>query len=102
MTMNRKNMPLILMLVAGIVTSIFTFVKQYTIGQKMLTLLVTLTVCYLFGSLFRWMLDRFQMQNEKAALDEGAVVEKEGVQENSTDGVQAEQTEEKTSAKDTP
>lgn len=100
--MNRKNMPLILMLVAGIVTSIFTFVKRYTISEKMLALLVTLIVFYLLGSLLRGMLDRFQAQNEKAALDEGAVVEKEGEQENGGEDVQAEQAGEKDPRKDAP
>lgn len=83
--MNRKNLPLILMLVAGVVTSIITFIKQYTMVQKLFALLVTLVVFYALGSLIRWLLDTFQAQNEKAALDEGAVLEKENSQESDTD-----------------
>lgn len=83
--MDRKNLPLILMLVAGVVTSIITFIKQYTMVQKLFALLVTLVVFYALGSLIRWLLDTFQAQNEKAALDEGAVLEKENSQESDTD-----------------
>ncbi len=79
--MNRKNMPLILMLVAGAVTSIFTFIRQFTILQKLIALLVVLVIFYALGSTLRWVLDTFDKQNEKAVLDEGEVIEKEGNQE---------------------
>ncbi|MGN1147465.1 MAG: hypothetical protein ACI4TB_03520 [Lachnospiraceae bacterium] len=75
--MNRKYMPLILMLVAGAVTSIITFVKHYTILQKLIALLVVLVIFYVLGSALKWALDTFEAQNAKAALDEGEVIEKE-------------------------
>lgn len=75
--MNRKNMPLLLMLGAAAVTSILTFVMHYTILQKLIALLVVLLVFYVLGSTLRWVLDTFEAQNEKAALDEGEVIEKE-------------------------
>lgn len=79
--MNRKYMPLILMLVAGGVTSIITFIMQYTILQKMIALLVALLIFYVLGSILKWALDTFDAQNEKRALDEGEVIEKENGQE---------------------
>lgn len=75
--MNRKYMPLILMLVAGAVTSIITFVMHYTILQKLIALLVVLVIFYVLGSALKWTLDTFEAQNAKAALDEGEVIEKE-------------------------
>ena len=79
--MNRKNMPLILMLVAGAVTSVFTFIRQFTILQKLIALLVGLVIFYALGSTLRWVLDTFDKQNEKAVLDEGEVIEKDKNQE---------------------
>ena len=75
--MNRKNMPLLLMLGAAAVTSILTYVMHYTILQKLIALLVVLLIFYVLGSTLRWVLDTFEAQNEKAALDEGEVIEKD-------------------------
>lgn len=76
--MNRKYMPAILMLTAGAVTCIITFVKRYSVLEMLLALLVVLIVFYALGSILKWLLDTFEAQNEKAALDEGEVIEKEG------------------------
>lgn len=75
--MKRKYMPLILMLLAGAITAIITFIKQYTMIQRLSALLVVLLIFYALGSLLKWLLDTFEAQNEKAALDEGEVIEKE-------------------------
>ena len=75
--MKRNYMPLILMLSAGAITAIITFVKQYTMVQRLSALLVVLLIFYALGSLLKWLLDTFEEQNEKAALDEGEVIEKE-------------------------
>lgn len=76
--MKRKYMPAILMLTAGAVTCIITFVKHYSVIEMLLALLVVLLVFYALGSMMKWLLDTFEAQNEKAALDEGEVIEKEG------------------------
>ena len=83
--MNRKYMPLILMLVAGAVTSIITFVKNYSTVHKLLALLVVLIIFYGLGSAIKYALDTFDAQNAKAALDEGEVIEKEGNAEGEED-----------------
>lgn len=83
--MNRKNMPLILMLVAGAVTSIITFINNYTVLQKLVALLIVLVIFYALGTLLKWMLNTFDAQNEKAALDEGEVIEKEKAKEDDKD-----------------
>lgn len=80
--MNRKNIPLVLMLVAGAVTCIVTWVRQYTILGKLTALLITLVVFFCLGSLLRFVLDLFDRQNEKKSQEEGEVIEKEASEEN--------------------
>lgn len=75
--MKRKYLPLILMLLAGAITAIVTYVKQYPMIQRLSALLAVLLVFYVLGSIFVWLLDTFEKQNEKAALDDGEVIEKE-------------------------
>ncbi|MDE5679918.1 MAG: hypothetical protein K2I01_05740 [Lachnospiraceae bacterium] len=75
--MNRKKMPLVLMLTAGAVTCIITFIMKYPIIWKLVTLLLVLIIFYVLGTILKWALDTFDKQNEKAALDEGEVIAKE-------------------------
>lgn len=75
--MNRKNMPLVLMLTAGAVTCVITFIMRYSVLDKMLSLLAVLVVFYLLGSLLRFTLDFFDSQNEKKRKEEGEMIEKE-------------------------
>ena len=87
--MNRKKMPLVLMLTAGAVTCIITFIMKYPIIWKLVTLLAVLIIFYGLGTILKWALDTFEKQNEKAALDEGEVIAKEaeeGKEENSDKG----------------
>ena len=76
--MNRKYLPLILMLVAGAITSIVTFIMKYPLVWKLVALLIVFIIFYILGSAIKWILDSFERQNAKAALDEGEVIEKEG------------------------
>ena len=78
--MNRKTMPLILMLIAGAITSIITFIKKYTIFDKLIALLIVLLVFYFLGSVLKWMLDYFDAQNEKKRIEEGEVIEKSEIE----------------------
>lgn len=75
--MNRKYMPLILMLVAGAVTCIITFIQNYSIIGKLISLLIVLIVFYVLGSGLKWTLDYFDAQNEEKKQKEGEVIEKE-------------------------
>lgn len=81
--MNRKKMPLVLMLTAGAVTCVITFIMKYPIIWKLVTLLLVLIIFYVLGTILKWVLDAFEKQNEKAALDEGEVIEKETEEDNS-------------------
>ncbi len=75
--MNRKYMPLILMLVAGAVTCIITFIQNYSIIGKLISLLIVLIIFYVLGSGLKWTLDYFDAQNEEKKQKEGVVIEKE-------------------------
>ena len=81
--MKRRNIPLILMLVAGAVTGIITCVKGYSIVEKLTVLLISLVVFYLIGVCFKTLLDVFDRQNaerqkaEEEADQEQAQKEKE-------------------------
>lgn len=74
--MNRKNLPLLLMLTAGAVTCVITFVKKYSTVEKLAFLLSVLILFYLLGSVLKWTLDYFDMQNERKRQEEGEVIEK--------------------------
>lgn len=73
--MNRKTMPLVLMLVAGAIVSIITFIKGYSIVNKLLALLIVLVLFYFLGSVLRWTLDYFDRQNEEKRKAEEAEAE---------------------------
>ncbi len=82
--MNRKNLPLLLMLTAGAVTCIITFIEEYTMTEKLVALFVVLLIFYVLGSVLKWTLDFFEQQNEARLKEEGEVIEKES--EDSVDG----------------
>ncbi|MCI9438550.1 MAG: hypothetical protein HFH85_15590 [Lachnospiraceae bacterium] len=75
--MNRKNLPLLLMLTAGAVTCIITYIEKYTLIEKLVSLFVVLLVFYFLGSVLKWTLDFFEIQNEERIKEEGEVIEKE-------------------------
>lgn len=83
--MNRKNLPLILMLVAGAVTCVITMVYNYSGLGRLTALLISLLVFYFLGSVMKWTLDSFDRQNEdkKKAEEEAAKEGEEGEKEES-------------------
>lgn len=79
--MNRKTLPLVIMLVAGAITSILTYYHNYEIKSMLTILLVVLLVFYIIGLLIKKVLDSFEAENQKRAMDEGEVIEKEATKE---------------------
>lgn len=81
MDQKMKMFPVILMLIAGAITSIITYALNYEGKTALLILLGVLLFFYIAGSLFRNMILRFekeQAEKEHAYIDqEGKVVEKE-------------------------
>ncbi len=68
--MNRKNLPVIIMLVAGAIASITAFIKNWGISQKLFVLLLTLVVFYGLGVLLEKTLDYFDTVNERRQWEE--------------------------------
>lgn len=83
--MNRKNMPLVLMLTAGAVTYGITFLRKYPLQQQLLILLLVLVIFYVLGSVLKGTLDYFDKQNEeiRKAAEEAQAAEEaaEGTEE---------------------
>lgn len=68
---------MLLMLTAGAVTCIITYVRQYSVAAKLVALFVVLVIFLLLGSILEWTLNYFDEQNEKKLKEEGEVIEKE-------------------------
>ena len=77
--------PLILMLVAGSLTSIMTYFFQYEIKTALLVLLSVLLVFYLLGLFLVNVIVSFDEKNEAERImreqEEGIVLEKDNTQE---------------------
>ena len=80
--MKKKLIPLYTMLIAGAIAVIRTFLLQYTVQQKLLTVFVTLVVFYILGSVFSAVIEKFEFQNEeKIRLEEERIAEEERLAE---------------------
>ncbi len=79
--MKRKLLPPFIMLTAGLITSIRTFCLDYDAKSSLIILLVVLVVFYGLGSLLKYVLDVFDKENERRALDEGEVIAKAAEEE---------------------
>ena len=75
--MKTKLIPAIVMLVAGLITSIMTFVKHYDIKTMLVALFIALIVFYVVGLVVKAVFDSFELTDEKVVSDEGEVIEKE-------------------------
>ena len=75
--MNRRLVPLILMLIAGAITAVMSFASGYSLRDKLLVLFLVLLIFYFLGSFFQFLLDYFDKQNAEREEKEGEVIEKE-------------------------
>lgn len=82
--MNRNNLPLVLMLVAGAITCVLNLIRGYAMLNQLTALLIVLVLFYILGSILKWTLDYFDKQNEQKAAEEGEVIEKESGQTKET------------------
>lgn len=80
--MERKMIPLTLMLVAGAVCSIVCFVQGYDAFTMLLVLFIVLLVFYLLGCIIKRVMEAFERENEEKSKEEGEVIEKETSDEN--------------------
>jgi len=68
--MKRKLLPLTLMLIAGLVTAVITFIQKTTIVYKLVSLLIVFVVFYIIGSVIVMCLDHFDKVNRQKELEE--------------------------------
>lgn len=90
--MTRNNLPLLFMLVAGAASWIITNVKGYSTLGKLSCLFIVMLIFSMLGGLLKFVLNKFEEQNEKKKAEEGAVIEKEAAEngeENSPEGKDA-------------
>lgn len=76
--MNRRNLPLLMMLTAGAVMCIISYVQRFSILAKLVSLFVVFLAVYLLGCVLVWTLNYFDRQNEERLREEGEVIEKDG------------------------
>lgn len=79
MDMNRKSIPLILMLFSGIVTCVITYIMNYSVIAKLISLLAVMIVFLVLGNILKWTLDLFDRQNEKKAREAAEAAENENL-----------------------
>ena len=71
--MNKKYIPVMLMLVGGLVTVVITFVNNYSIIAKLGWLLAVMAVLYFVGSIVINIIQRFEDANQKKLEEEELV-----------------------------
>lgn len=86
--MNTKKIPAFVMLLAGSVACIVTFINHYSLKDMLIVLILTLIIFLIIGIVIKAILDSFELpQDENKVDDEGEVVEKvkEAENEGNTD-----------------
>lgn len=63
--MNRKMLPIMFMLIAGVITCIATWIHGYSVLEKLVILLVVLLIFGTLGSLLQYTMNCFDKQNQK-------------------------------------
>lgn len=85
--MNTKQIPLIVMLLSGAVTSISTKLMHYELETSLWILLAVLLVSYIAGCVIKRTIDSFEVAESQpqdgdgSVSDEGEVIEKESSEE---------------------
>lgn len=64
--MERKNLPLLMMLTAGAVTCVITFIQNAPMLKKLIALFIVLVIFYAMGTMIKWAFDEFDRRNEAA------------------------------------
>ena len=75
--MERKMIPLALMLVAGAICSIVCIVQGYDVFTMLLALFIVLLVFYILGCVIKRVMEAFERENEERNKEEGEVIEKD-------------------------
>ncbi|MDR0963589.1 MAG: hypothetical protein LBM60_03110 [Clostridium sp.] len=72
--MKRKTLPLLLMLIAGAITCVVTYLRKDILPVKLIVLFGVMLIFYFFGCAWKWTLEYFDRQNrppeEEPSVDE--------------------------------
>ena len=75
--MKRRQLPLLLMLIAGAITTLTVYFKGLGLKTMLIALLAAFVTFYFIGSLVEYILDSFDKKTASEVSDEGEVIEKE-------------------------
>ncbi|MCR5602277.1 MAG: hypothetical protein K6G27_01085 [Lachnospiraceae bacterium] len=75
--MNTKKVPLFVMLLAGAVACIVTYLDHYSLHDMLVVLLAVLIVFLIIGLIIKKIFDKFEISDDKRVDDEGEVLEKQ-------------------------
>ena len=75
--MNKKNLPMLLMLVSGFVTCVYTFILQYSTLRKLVFLFTVMLISYLLCNIVVWVVDCFISESEKQLKEEEEAIEED-------------------------
>ncbi|MCR5619957.1 MAG: hypothetical protein K6F65_07630 [Lachnospiraceae bacterium] len=75
--MKRKLIPLTMMLTAGLVTAVITFIRGASIIYKLSSLLIVFLIFYVIGTVIVMFLDHFDKVNSREEMVEDEVIEKD-------------------------
>nr|MBQ8252678.1 hypothetical protein [Lachnospiraceae bacterium] len=88
--METKNIPAIVMLLAGLVTSIVMYRNDYDLNTTLKVVLLVFFVFYIFGSWIKRLLDKFcpvkTEEEEKEGEEDGDEEKAEGEESQNQDG----------------
>lgn len=79
--MKRKYIPVIMMLVSGIISCLFTMLRGETLLYRMAVLLITMLLFYGLGQLLYSVLNYFDRENEKRLAQEEALAQAEAAEQ---------------------
>ena len=77
--MNRRQLPLLLMLIAGAITTLTVYFKGLGLKTMLIALLAAMIAFGFIGSLIEYILNSFDRNRNSEVSDEGEVIEKEAV-----------------------
>lgn len=86
--MNTNKIPALVMLLAGSVAVIVTFINHYSLEDMLVVLILTLIVFLIIGVVIKMIFDSFHIEepDEDRVDDEGEVVEKTELSEENEGG----------------
>ena len=92
--MDTKNVPTIIMLTAGLATSVVMYINRYDLSATLKMVLIVFFVFYLFGCLIKRMLDKFcPLPEEEQEEEENGEEKTDGEEgQNNEDGSVIEKT----------